>query len=292
MRPPKRSFGIEATAGPPSSDKKMSGLRFDEILPGNYDGKAHVADMAAGRRRRLVVYPNNAIFIYIEPDRELALACMRSYNDWVLDEFQGAAPDHIVGAADAAGRRRHRRVHRRARPLPREGRARRVHPRLPGPAVPRSRTTTRSTRAPPKPACRSRSTARSAASRRKPTTTSWSSRRSPTAGTVYRFFAAVRPVHLHGDGRRVRPSSRAAVRRGRGELRVAPVLGADDGAEPRHPRRARRRHRGARTLSPTELLGRNLFVTVLDDYVGFQLMARLPVAGRRVACTPPTTRTA
>ena len=44
-----------------------------------------------------VVYPNNAIFTYVEPDRELALACMRSYNDWVLDEFQGAAPEHIVG---------------------------------------------------------------------------------------------------------------------------------------------------------------------------------------------------
>ena len=44
-----------------------------------------------------IVYPNNAIFVYIEPDRDLALACMRSYNDWVLDEFQGAAPDHIVG---------------------------------------------------------------------------------------------------------------------------------------------------------------------------------------------------
>ena len=42
-----------------------------------------------------------------------------------------------------------------------------------------TRTTTRSTRAPPKPACRSRSTARSAASPPKPTTTSWSSRRSP-----------------------------------------------------------------------------------------------------------------
>ena len=95
--PPKRSFGIEATAGREDLGKRLSGLRFDEILPGNYDGAAHVDDMRRDGVDVSVVYPNNAIFTYVEPDRELALACMRSYNDWVLDEFQGAAPEHIVG---------------------------------------------------------------------------------------------------------------------------------------------------------------------------------------------------
>src|SRR5881628_1966822 len=94
--PPKRSFGIEATAGREDLGKKLSGLRFDEILPGNYDGAAHVDDMRRDGVDVSVVYPNNAIFTYVEPDRALALACMRSYNDWVLDEFQGAAPEHIV----------------------------------------------------------------------------------------------------------------------------------------------------------------------------------------------------
>jgi predicted TIM-barrel fold metal-dependent hydrolase len=95
--PPKRSFGIEATAGREQADQRMSGLRFDDILPGNYDGVAHVADMARDGIDVSVVYPNNAIFVYVEPDRDLARACMRSYNDWVLDEFQGAALEHIVG---------------------------------------------------------------------------------------------------------------------------------------------------------------------------------------------------
>ena len=83
-------------------------------------------------------------------------------------------------------------------------------------------------------------------------------------------------VHLHGDGRRVRSSPRPANRRGRGELRLAPVLGADDGAEPRHPRGARRRERDALRCRPPSCVGRNLFVTVLDDYVGFRLMADYP----------------
>src|SRR5690606_14477725 len=77
--------------------KKLSGLRFDEILPGNYDGKAHVADMDRDGVDVSVVYPAHAIFTYINDDRELALACMRSYNDWILQDFQGAAPDRIVG---------------------------------------------------------------------------------------------------------------------------------------------------------------------------------------------------
>ena len=119
-----------------------------------------------------VVYPNNAIFTYVEPDRELALACMRSYNDWVLDEFQGAAPDHIVGlpmlpvddGIDVC-------IAELDRCLA-KGCTGRVHPGLPDPAVPRPvlrpavRARRRSRRA------AAPSTARSAASRPRPTTTS------------------------------------------------------------------------------------------------------------------------
>jgi predicted TIM-barrel fold metal-dependent hydrolase len=94
--PPKRTFGIEATTGKARSGK-VSGLTFDEILPGNYDGAAHVADMDLDGVDVSIVYPANAIFTYIEPDRPFAMACMRSYNDWVLEEFQGAASRRIVG---------------------------------------------------------------------------------------------------------------------------------------------------------------------------------------------------
>jgi predicted TIM-barrel fold metal-dependent hydrolase len=94
--PPKRTFGIEAMAGRSDTDK-IQGLRFDEILPGNYDGAAHVADMELDGVDASIVYPANAIFTYVAHDRELGLACLRSYNDWILDEFQAASPDHLVG---------------------------------------------------------------------------------------------------------------------------------------------------------------------------------------------------
>src|SRR5512134_3163092 len=95
--PPKRTFGIEATAGRASADKKMSGLRFDEILPGNYQGKAHVEDMEKDGIDVSIVYPAYAAQAYVMPDRELGVACMRSYNDWIVGEFQGASPRRIVG---------------------------------------------------------------------------------------------------------------------------------------------------------------------------------------------------
>lgn len=94
---PKRTFGVEAMAGRAKEDYQLTGLTFDEILPGNWDGAAHVADMARDGVDVSVVYPANAIFVYMEQDRGLALACMRSYNDWVLEDFQGASPEHLVG---------------------------------------------------------------------------------------------------------------------------------------------------------------------------------------------------
>jgi len=96
-KPPKRTFGVEAMAGRARADFQKSGLRFDEILPGNYDPDAHVADMDLDGVDVSVVYPANAIFVYLEPDRELAHACVRAYNDWVLDDFQSKCPGRLVG---------------------------------------------------------------------------------------------------------------------------------------------------------------------------------------------------
>jgi predicted TIM-barrel fold metal-dependent hydrolase len=97
-KPPKRTFGIEAMAGHAKDDYKLDGLAWEEILKGNYDGAAHMKDMELdGVRGGAVVYPNQSIFTYLTEDRELGVACMRSYNDWLLEEFQAADPKRILG---------------------------------------------------------------------------------------------------------------------------------------------------------------------------------------------------
>src|SRR5689334_18918745 len=41
-KPPERTLGLEACAG---LGIRISGYKWEEILPGNYDGAAHLADM-------------------------------------------------------------------------------------------------------------------------------------------------------------------------------------------------------------------------------------------------------
>lgn len=94
---PKRTFGIEAMAGFQKKDFRLSGMRFDELRPGNWDGRAHLDDMDIDGIYGSVLHPANAIQVYTLPDRELGIACMQSYNDWLLLDFQAVDPKRIVG---------------------------------------------------------------------------------------------------------------------------------------------------------------------------------------------------
>ena len=96
-RPPKRTFGVEAMAGRAKEDYQVSGLRFDQILPGNYDGVRtsltwrSTGSMPASCTRRTLSSPilnGSAVWRW--------RACGR-YNDWLLDDFQAASPEHLVG---------------------------------------------------------------------------------------------------------------------------------------------------------------------------------------------------
>jgi predicted TIM-barrel fold metal-dependent hydrolase len=88
-KPPRSTF---------SDPQKLSkgGLRFDQIRPGNYDGAAHIADMALDGIDAAVIYPMITRFTYEWDDRELALACNRAYNDWLIDDFCGTDPRRLV----------------------------------------------------------------------------------------------------------------------------------------------------------------------------------------------------
>jgi predicted TIM-barrel fold metal-dependent hydrolase len=272
--PPKRSFGIEATAGRADADKKMSGLRFDEILPGNYDGRAHVEDMATDGVDVSVVYPNHAIFTYIEPDRELALACLRSYNDWVLDEFQGASPGHIVGlpmlpvddGIDVCIAELDRCLHKGARAGFIPGFP--VHPyhdpyydplyaRAAEAGVPLTFHRTFGG---------------------KPSEADYDElveQKITAAGTAYRFFSAVRPFTYMVMGGVF--DRHPALRIIAAEVNCGWLpFWAQTVEQNLDIRSALADATAATALSPTERVGHNLFVTVLDDYVGYRLMRDYP----------------
>jgi len=117
---PKRTFGIEAMAGFAKKDFRLSGLRFDQIRPGNYDGAEHLKDMDIDGVYGSVTYPANVIQVYSMADRKMALACLKSYNDWMLEDFQ------------PADRGRDRNLPGRIRPGDEKGRQGPVHPRHAG----------------------------------------------------------------------------------------------------------------------------------------------------------------
>ena len=252
----------------------MSGLRFDEILAGNYDGAAHVDDMRRDGVDVSVVYPNNAIFTYIEPDRELALACMRSYNDWVLDEFQGAAPAHIVGlpmlpvddGTDVCIAELERCVAKGARAgfipgFP----ARPYHDRSYDPLY----------------ACAAEAGVPLTFHRTfggRPSEADYDElveQKISAAGTVYRFFSAVRPFTymVIGGVFDRHPTLRIVA----AEVNCGWLPFWAQTMEQNLDIRADLHDPTVATAaSPTALVGRNLFVTVLDDHVGFRLMHDYP----------------
>lgn len=96
---PKRTYGLEAMAGFDRSDYRISGLRYEDLRPGNYDGHEHLKDMDIDGIYASVVYPGAGIALYVHPDKEVAAAGFRAYNDWILDEFQAADPKRLCGVA-------------------------------------------------------------------------------------------------------------------------------------------------------------------------------------------------
>lgn len=73
------------------------GARWEEIRPASYDPKARLEEMALDMIDAQVLYPSlSPQPEFFGSDRELQLACVRAYNDWI-HEFASFAPDRFVG---------------------------------------------------------------------------------------------------------------------------------------------------------------------------------------------------
>jgi predicted TIM-barrel fold metal-dependent hydrolase len=94
---PKRTYGLEAMAGYDKKDYRMSGLRYEDLRAGNYIGAEHLKDMDIDGIYASVCYPGMAPSFYVHPDKEVAAAGFTAYNDWILDDFQAANPQRLCG---------------------------------------------------------------------------------------------------------------------------------------------------------------------------------------------------
>jgi predicted TIM-barrel fold metal-dependent hydrolase len=95
-----RPVGLMAAAGTSYLGFRPTGLTYDTIRPGHWDPAARLADMAADGIAVQILYPSVCeegprMF---GDDPALQHACVRAYNEWLL-EFCAAAPAQLVPVA-------------------------------------------------------------------------------------------------------------------------------------------------------------------------------------------------
>jgi predicted TIM-barrel fold metal-dependent hydrolase len=73
-------------------------VAFEEALPSLYDPAERLKAQAVGSVDAEILYPSPGLWDAIKQldDRELKLACVRAYNDWIA-EFTSYQPDRLIG---------------------------------------------------------------------------------------------------------------------------------------------------------------------------------------------------
>ena len=95
-----RALGLTATAGLSYPQFRPEGLRYSEIRPGSFEPKARLADLDADGIWAQVLYPSVTLSgarLYAD-ERELQIACVQAYNDW-LAEFCDGGEGRLIGQA-------------------------------------------------------------------------------------------------------------------------------------------------------------------------------------------------
>jgi predicted TIM-barrel fold metal-dependent hydrolase len=97
------NVGLNAVAGRPKEEYGVEPTAFDEMRPGCYDVDERIKDMNAGGVLGSMNFPSfpgfsGRLFAACE-DKGLALAVVRAYNDWHIDEWCGAYPGRFIPMA-------------------------------------------------------------------------------------------------------------------------------------------------------------------------------------------------
>ena len=89
-----------AAVGFDRDDMTMSPITYDEMRPGCYEPKARLEDMDVNWVEASLCFPTFPRFCgqaFTEAkDRELALACVRAYNDWMVEEWCGDSGGRLI----------------------------------------------------------------------------------------------------------------------------------------------------------------------------------------------------
>jgi predicted TIM-barrel fold metal-dependent hydrolase len=91
---------VMACAGFPPEALTLAPLPYAEMRPGCYDRDARLADMDLNRTERSLCFPSFPRFAgqtFLEAkDKEVALASVRAYNDWMVEEWCGPTGGRLI----------------------------------------------------------------------------------------------------------------------------------------------------------------------------------------------------
>ena len=89
-----------AAVGYPPEEVDMYPITYDEMRPGCWQPKERIKDMEMNGVESSLCFPNYPRFcgqIFSEaPDKELALACIKAYNDWMVEEWCGDSGGRLI----------------------------------------------------------------------------------------------------------------------------------------------------------------------------------------------------
>ena len=97
------NIGLNAVAGRPPEEYGVEPTSFDQLRPGTYDVHARIGDMNANGVLASLCFPSFPGFCghvwHNTEDKDLALAMLRAYNDWHIDEWCGSYPGRFIPLA-------------------------------------------------------------------------------------------------------------------------------------------------------------------------------------------------
>ena len=94
------NIGLNAVAGRPKEEYGVEPTAFDEMRPGCWNVHDRIKDMNAGGVLGSMCFPSfpgfsGRVFAAAD-DKDFALAVLRAYNDWHVDEWCGAYPGRFI----------------------------------------------------------------------------------------------------------------------------------------------------------------------------------------------------
>ena len=92
--------GLNAVAGKKREEFSPKPISYHEMRPGCYDPAARVADMNQGFVLASLLFPSFPRYcgqvFHEAKDKELALLCVKAWNDCILEDFAGAYPGRFI----------------------------------------------------------------------------------------------------------------------------------------------------------------------------------------------------